>query len=154
MCLGMSRHILDEKLDSQGKKNPFPAIRTLCLLNIFPNLFAWETFGTCYLNIITKNFGSPFCIGEGSFFRPLQDLRWFEGSVKGDKSERPKKSISNTTETKECEGYHGCCYYCGLFGWPKCEINTQLISLSRISFWKLVQFQMTKKTQNSISLRP
>jgi hypothetical protein len=40
---------------------------------------------------------------------------------------------------------------CGMCFWPKCELDTQLIYLSKPIFVNLVEFSMTKITLNSIS---
>jgi hypothetical protein len=40
---------------------------------------------------------------------------------------------------------------CEMCCWPKCELDTQLISRSKPVFCNLVEFSMTKITQNSIS---
>jgi hypothetical protein len=38
--------------------------------------------------------------------------------------------------------------------WPMCEVITDLISPSKIGFCNLVEFSMTKITQNSIPIAP
>jgi hypothetical protein len=45
-------------------------------------------------------------------------------------------------------------YYCRIYHWLRCELSTQLIFPFKIIFCNLIEFSMTKTTQNSISPTP